>query len=404
MPWKGVTVKEQRANFIRDYRLNYYSISELARSFSISRKTAYKWFERYRRGGEEGLEEHSRRPKRCPWKTIDAVAQALIALRRKHPRWGPRKLLNLLQRRHPGWQLPAISTAARILKQARLVESKGRGRRRAHPGCVKYRAEGPNDVWAADYKGQFRLGNGQYCYPLTVSDLHTRYLLGCDAHPAISLERTQLFFTQLFRTNGLPNRIRTDNGTPFASSAVARLSVLSAWFIKLGIYPELIEPGKPQQNGIHERMHSTLKREATMPPSASLRSQQRRFDAFRVQFNEERPHEAIDMRRPAELYQRSCREMPERIESYDYPQHYFVRRVSRAGTIRMCNKQFFLSSTLCQEYVGLEEVDTEVYDIFFCFYQIGRYNLQKNRVEDIVSRVEESRPRDLEAPRVLPMS
>jgi hypothetical protein len=174
---------------------------------------------------------------------------------------------------------------------------------------------------------------------------------------------------------------------PFASNALARLSQLSVWFIKLGIYPELIEPGKPQQNGVHERMHRTLKQEATIPPASSMRAQQRKFDDFREEFNQVRPHEAIGMKRPAEIYQSSRRAMPKRIETYDYPGHYLVRRVSRAGTIRVFHKQIFISNTLQEDYVGLEEVDDGVYDLFFCFYHIGRYELQTNKIHDIVSKV-----------------
>jgi len=192
-------------------------------------------------------------------------------------------------------------------------------------------------------------------------------------------------------TYGLPSRIRTDNGVPFASNALARLSQLSVWFIKLGIYPELIEPGKPQQNGVHERMHRTLKLEATIPPAASLRAQQRKFDRFREEFNGERPHEALGMKRPGEVYQSSSRTMPKRIETYDYPSHYLVRRVSRAGTIRVLRRQTFVSNTLQEDYVGLEEVDDGVYDLYFCFYQIGRYELRQNKIHGVVSRVGLSR-------------
>ena len=190
---------------------------------------------------------------------------------------------------------------------------------------------------------------------------------------------------------GLANRIRTDNGVPFASSALARLSQLSVWFIKLGIYPELIEPGKPQQNGVHERMHRTLKQEATIPPGCSLRAQQRKFDRFREEFNQVRPHEALEMRRPAQVYRASSRAMPGRIEPYDYPSNYMVRRVSRCGTIRVLSKQIFVSQTLNEELVGLEEVDDGGYDLYFCYYQIGGYELRVNKIHDIVSRVGVSR-------------
>jgi len=390
MPWKGVTVSEQRQRFLEDHQLNYYSVSELAERFSISRKTAHKWIARLEELGHDGYQEQSRRPHSCPWQTEPEVVEELVSLRKAHRHWGPRKLLDLMHRRHRQWELPAVSTAARILAREGLVRPRRRYRR-AHPGCPKTIPQGPNDIWAADYKGQFRLKDGRYCFPLTVSDLASRYLLGCDAHPEISLERTFGHLSRLFEAYGLPNRIRTDNGTPFASNALARLSQLSVWFIKLGIYPELIEPGEPQQNGVHERMHRTLKQEATIPPAGSLRAQQRKLDRFRAEFNEERPHEALGMKRPAEVYQGSSRPLPRRIGSYDYPSHYLVRRVSRAGTIRVLGKQVFVSNTLHEDYVGLEEEDDGVYDLFFCFYQIGRYELRTNKIRDIVSRVGLSR-------------
>ncbi len=290
----------------------------------------------------------------------------------------------------PKRRLPAASTVAKILSEAGLAKPRRR-HRRAHPGCPKTRAAGPNDIWAADYKGQFRLKNGKYCFPLTVSDLASRYLLGCDAHPAISLERSQAHFKRLFEIYGLPNRIRTDNGVPFASNALARLSQLSVWFIRLGIYPELIEPGKPQQNGVHERMHKTLKEEATIPPASSLKSQQKKLDAFREEFNQERPHEALGMKPPAEMYRPSSRTMPRKIEPYEYPGHCLVRRVSRSGTIRVLRKQIFVSNTLQEDFVGLEEVEDGVFDVCFCFYQIGRYDLREGRMQDIVSKVGVSR-------------
>ena len=390
MPWKGVTVSEQRQRFLEDYQLNYYTITELAERFCIASKTAHKWIKRFKQHGQAGFHEHSRRPHSCPWQTEAAIAQELVTLRKAHPRWGPGKLLDLMRRRDPERQLPVVSTAAQILSREGLIKPRRRYRR-AHPGCPKTQPQGPNDIWAADYKGQFRLRNRSYCFPLTVSDLASRYVLGCDAHPAISLEKTFAHFRQLFERYGLPNRIRTDNGVPFASNALARLSQLSVWFIQLGIYPELIEPGKPQQNGVHERMHRTLKQEATIPPAGSLRGQQREFDRFREEFNRERPHEALGMKRPGEVYQASARAMPKRIEPYEYPGHYLVRRVSRAGTIRVFKKQVFVSNTLHEDHVGLEEVDDGVYDLFFCFYQIGRYELRTNRIHDIVSKVGLSR-------------
>jgi transposase InsO family protein len=433
MPWKGVTVREQRQRFLEDYRLNYYSITELAERFGISRKTAHthpghhgKWINRYKEHGQRGFHERSRRPHSCPFQTEAAIVGELVALRRQHPRWGARKLLNLMHRRDPRRELPSASTGARILAREGLAKPRRR-HRRAHPGCPKSQPQGPNDIclhlrrkhrWAADYKGQFRLKNGNYCFPLTVSDLSSRYLLGCDAHPAISLEKSFRHFIGdrsskgLFATYGLPQRIRTDNGVPFASNALARLSQLSVWFtesastfgIKLDIYPELIEPGKPQQNGVHERMHRTLKQEATIPPASSLRGQQRKLDRFREEFNGERPHEALGMKRPGEVYRVSSRVMPKRIKPYDYPAHYLVRKVSRAGTIRVLRRQIFVSNTLQESYVCLEEVDDGVYDLYYCFYQIGRYDLKTNRIHDIVSKVGVSRRQVDLASRVSTMS
>jgi putative transposase len=403
MPWKGVTVSEQRQRFIEDYLLNYYSVTELAERFGISRRTAHKWINRYKQHGQEGYQELSRRPHACPWRIDQILVDELVKLRKAHPRWGPRKLLDLMERRDPERHLPSVSTAARVLAREGLIEPRRRYRR-AHPGCPKSVPQGPNDIWAADYKGQFRLKNGDYCFPLTVSDLSSRFLLGVDAHSTISLEKTVKHFRALFDAYGLPNRIRTDNGTPFASNALARLSQLSVWFIKLGIYPELIEPGKPQQNGVHERMHRTLKQEATIPPSGSLQAQQRKFDRFREEFNQVRPHEAIEMKRPGEIYEPSNRRMPRHIELYDYPSHYIVRRVSRSGTIRVFGKQFFVSNTLHEDNVGLEEVDDEVYDLFFCFYHIGRYELHTNKIHDIVSKVPMTRAWADHPNNLLPMS
>ncbi len=403
MPWEGVTVSEQRRNFIRDYVSGYYSKSELADAFGISRKTAYKWINRFKEQGDKGLEEHSRRPHSCPWRTDAVIEQEIVSLRKARPLRGPKKLLKDLRKRHRSRELPAASTVAHILSREGLSE-RPRRHRRAHPGCPQNTPTGPNDIWAADYKGQFRLRNGQYCFPLTVSDLYSRYLLGCDAHPAVSLQRTQAYFVWLFRSYGLPNRIRTDNGVPFASCALARLSHLSAWWIKLGIYPELIEPGKPQQNGIHERMHRTLKQEATIPPASSLAAQQRKFDCFREEFNTDRPHEALNQEYPAEVYRSSPREMPRRLVPYEYPLHFLVRRVSRCGTIRVLHNQIFVSQVLNEDYVGLEEVEDGLYDLYFCFYLIGRYELRTNKIADIISKVPTSNGR-VEGPnRVSPMS
>ena len=387
MVWKGVTVMDQRVRFISEYLNGYFPISELCCQFSISRKTGYKWAKRYRDFGVEGLTNQSRRPRSCPHQTPDNIIKAIVQVRSKHPTWGPKKLLDILSNKHPPGALPAISTTAGILKREGLIKPGKRRLRRKHPGCPKTTTHAPNDIWTADYKGQFKMKNGRYCYPLTVCDMHSRYLLGCDAHEAISLKNTTLHFTHLFEKFGLPKRIRTDNGVPFASNAIARLSSLSVWFIKLDIYPEHIEPGKPQQNGKHERMHRTLKKEATLPPEKNMREQQKRFDRFVNEYNEIRPHEALDMRKPAEIYRPSKKRMPKVIKHYDYPSHFEVRLVSRNGGIRWKHQRVPVSSTLIQEYIGFEEVEDGIYNVYFCDFLIGRFFEEISKIKDVISRI-----------------
>ena len=387
MGWKGVTVMDQRIRFLSDYLEGLYPFTELCQFFGISRKTGYKWVGRYRDYGAEGLEERSRRPRSCPHQTDDEIIQAIIKARKKHTTWGPKKLLWLVGKRHPEWVLPAISTTADILKRNGLIEPKRRRLHRQHPGCPKTTCQAPNEIWTADYKGHFKMLNGQYCYPLTVCDMHSRYLLGCSAHPAISLEGSKVTFTRLFQTYGLPDRIRTDNGVPFASSAIARLSALSVWWIKLGVYPEQIEPGKPQQNGKHERMHRTLKKEATIPPERHLTAQQKRLSAFQEEYNQERPHESLGMKTPAEVYTVSARKMPEKILPYDYPQHFEVRRVSRNGGIRWHHHRVPVSQTLIEDYIGFEEIDDGVYNVYFRELLIGRFFEEMGIIKDVIERV-----------------
>ena len=310
MSWKGVTVMDQKIRFISEYLNNYFAVSELCKQFEISRKTGYKWIGRYKQFGSEGLKDQSRKPVACPHKTDSKIINAIKSIRLKHPHWGPTKLLVRLEKRYPNWIFPAISTTADILKREGLIVPGKRRLRRKHPGCPKSKAEKPNDIWTADYKGHFKMKNGEYCYPLTICDMYSRYLLGCQAHKAISLVESKRYFTLLFNKYGLPQRIRTDNGVPFASSAIARLSKLSVWWIKLGIYPEQIEPGRPEQNGKHERMHRTLKKEATIPPEYNLSKQQKRLDNFQDEYNKIRPHEALGMKTPKEIYKSSSRKMP----------------------------------------------------------------------------------------------
>jgi len=387
MSWKGVTIMDQRVRFISEYLDAYFPFTELCDQFEISRKTGYKWIKRYEEYGSGGLADRSRRPHYCPHETDPDIMNAIIEARLKHPTWGPKKLIEIIAPKYPKGELPAISTTADILKRKGLITPGKRRIRRAHPGCPRTTTNAPNDIWTADYKGHFKMRNGLYCYPLTVCDMHSRYLLGCDAQETISLQETKRHFTRLFHEYGLPQRIRTDNGVPFASSALARLSTLSVWWIKLGIYPEQIEPGKPQQNGKHERMHLTLKKEATIPPEKNLTEQQQRFDVFRKEYNTERPHEALGMKTPSSVYVASDREMPRRLRHYDYPLHFEVRRVSRNSGIRWRNRWVQVSQTLAEEYIGFEEIEDGIHNVYFCDLLIGRFFEEISKIKDVIERV-----------------
>jgi transposase InsO family protein len=292
---------DQKTQFIADVLRGGLAIVELCDDYGISRKTGYKWIDRYLKEGPEGLRDRSRRPTDSPNGTPPELVHAIIDARRRHPSWGGKKLLKILHDKRPRWPWPQRSTVCEILKRNGLVTKKRRRRAIGHPGKPTTIVTAPNDLWCADYKGQFKTGDGRYCYPLTVTDDFSRYLLGCQGLLDTSVDGAKPVFTRLFREFGLPRRIRTDNGVPFATHTLARLSRLSAWWVRLGVMPEFIEPGKPQQNGRHERMHRTLKAEATRPARASCLSQQRRFNTFRAEFNDERPHEALDMQTPDSL-------------------------------------------------------------------------------------------------------
>ena len=271
MPWSRTSPMDQRTQFIADYLRDSLTVSELCALYGVSRKTGYKWIDRYLERGPQGLEERSRRPRSSPNHTPEEVVQALLELRRRHPSWGARKLLAILAQRQARWSLPHRSTVCDILSRHGMVPKRRQRRALGHPGKPISQILAPNDLWCADFKGQFKTGDGRYCYPLTVSDGYSRFLLQCQALHSTSVADAKPVFSRLFNEYGLPMRIRTDNGVPFATNTLARLSALSAWWVRLGVLPELIEPGKPQQNGRHERMHRTLKAETTRPPAGQPR-------------------------------------------------------------------------------------------------------------------------------------
>ena len=391
MPWSKTTPMDQKTQFIADYLRDSLSVAELCDLYGISRKTGYKWIWRYIEEGGAGLQDRPRTPHSCPHRTPDHVVEAIIEARKLHPSWGAKKLLKILQNKHPRWAWPARSTTADILSRHGLVRKKRARRRIGHPGRPENSFSAPNDTWTADFKGHFKTKDGLYCYPLTVADAYSRYLLGCQSLYSTCVDDAKPVFRSLFKEYGLPKRIRTDNGVPFATNTLARLSRLSAWWVRLGILPELIEPGKPQQNGSHERMHKTLKAETTRPPAANRQSQQRKFNRFREEFNNERPHEALNLETPSSLYRPSPRLMPSRLQPLEYPDHFVVRYVSANGGIRWNSGWVCVSSTCIGEYVGLEEIDNGVWFVYFGPLRLGRLVEKHMRIEDELGRLRRHR-------------
>src|SRR5690606_20371501 len=384
MPWKQTQPMAERAKFVLAAEEGLFSMSELCQRHRISRKTGYKWLARYREGGLEALKDQSRAPKTIPHRTPEPLESEIVALRKAHPRWGARKLLVVLARRQPElvaqYGLPAASTTTDILHRHGLIAAKRTRRRPTHPGCSPIKAEAPNDVWTSDFKGEFLLKNRQYCYPLTICDSFSRLILACQALCSSAHATAQPVFKRLFCIYELPQRIRTDNGTPFASVALHGLSRLSVYFIKLGIECDRIEPGQPQQNGRHERMHRTLKAETTRPPEATIEAQQQRFDTFQQEFNTVRPHEALAMKTPASCYHASPREMPKQLPEPSYEGHLEVRRVGTNGCFRWHSEFVFLTKVLDGEYVGLEEVDEGLWNVLFYDMLLGRYDVRTHQL------------------------
>lgn len=374
MPWKQIDPMCERTKFVLTYQEGLYSMSELCQRYGISRKTGYKWLNRYEQAGLDGLKERSRAPKTIPHRASQAAEEAIVALRKKRPTWGARKLLSRLEGTRPDLSLPAPSTVTALLHRHGLITRRRRQRKPVHPGSSSIEAEAPNDVWTIDFKGEFLMGNRRYCYPLTVCDARTRYVLCCTALPSTEREGAKKAVDRLFREHGLPLAIRTDNGSPFATQAIGGLSRLSISWLKLGIRHDRIAPGSPQENGRHERMHRTLKAETTRPPEHSLTAQQRRFDAFRTIFNHERPHEALEMATPADYYRSSSRRMPERIPEPEYLGHMEVRHVASNGSFKFKGRHVFLTTTLYGEHVALDEIDDGIWSIYFANVLLARLN------------------------------
>ena len=374
--------KKQRRAFVHDYESGQWSMTELCQRYGVSRPTGYLWLDRYQENGEADLVERSRAPTVCPHRTPREIERRILALRERYG-WGAKKLLQVLEKRDAEVAWPARSTVNAILERHGKLRKQRRRRKWAHPGAAPLETERPNQVWPADFKGQFKTRDAKYCYPLTVTDHFSRKLLVCRALLSVRTEGAKPAFLRLFREVGLPEAIRTDNGAPFASTGIHGLCELNVWWMKLGIVHQRIRPSSPQENGQHERMHRDLKRETTRPPAANLRGQQRKFDRFQYRYNEERPHDGIDGELPAERWEPSPRPYPECISPPEYPAHLEVRRVSAAGTFRLKAKQPFLSNALADEYIGLEEVGDGIWSIVYYSILLGRIDEKTGRITGV---------------------
>jgi transposase InsO family protein len=373
MAWHEVAPMEERIRFVLQATREEIGFAELCRQFGISRKTGYKWLARYRAWGLEGVQELSRRPRTRPRCVPTEVVTLLLRERQRHGSWGPKKLRAVLATKYGIRPVPAASTLGTLLRRHGLTRTPRRRRPVSQPERTTRTAPTrPNEVWAADFKGWFRTGDGQRCDPLTISDLYSRYVLACRLVGGPRLGEVRPVFRQIFRRFGLPEVLRVDNGPPFGSRGVCGLSTLSAWWLQCGIRVEFIEPGHPEQNGGHERMHRTLKAETTRPPAATPRAQQVRFDGWRREFNQERPHEALGMQRPAQRYVRSGRRYTDHPAPPVYPAHYHRRRIKGPGVIKWRNQLRYIGEALRGMVVGLVEVGDEQYDVYFGALRLGR--------------------------------
>jgi transposase InsO family protein len=366
---------DQKILFVADWLRQVSSFSELCERYTISRKTGYKWIWRYNQGGIEGLRDASRRPRQSPQQTPYPIRRAILDLRtRGNLVLGPKKIQTLLRQKFPHEEIPSRTTIYKILHAEGFLTPRRRKRRVAPFAQPFARATDSNDLWSADYKGQFKLQDGRWCYPLTIMDHLSRYLLCCHGLDGPRFAETQQAFRRCFQDYGLPWRIRTDNGVPFATTATGGLSRLAIWWITLGILPERIEAGKPQQNGRHERMHRTLKQAATQPPGTTLVDQQRRFDQFRFTYNEQRPHEALGQQLPASCYRPSPRPYTETPAELSYPDYFVLRRVQQSGLVYCRNKTIYVSHLLQGQLVGLNEIDNGIWDVYFGPIRLGNFD------------------------------
>src|ERR1700723_2912223 len=374
MPWKESRIVDQRLQFLSSYQKEEMSVSDLCREFGISRPTGYRWINRYEEVGPEGLLDLSSRPHSCSHATPEKIENAILSLRSRYPFWGARKLKAKLEQLEPNVEWPAASTFGNILQRAGLTSPK-RKKRRTTPYSEPFsEVTAPNQLWCIDFKGYFSTGDGTRCDPFTITDAHSRCLIRCQTVSRMDFDQVRAVCEAAMREYGMPLRIRTDNGAPFAGVGLLGLSKLSLGWMKLGIVHERIQPGRPQQNGRHERMHRTLKEDTAKPPARTVTAQQKKFDRFRLVFNHERPHEALANETPGSIYVPSTRLLPSSVASFQYPRSFQTRRVNNSGDISWHKGRVFVSEVFRNEEIGLEQMDEDVPRVFFCNTELGEFN------------------------------
>lgn len=384
MPWKRTSIMKERKTFLETYRekvlTKEVSFKELCQAFGVSRPTGYKWINRYEESGLNGFEERSRAPHHQHRETPREIQEAIVAMKGRYPKWGAPKILYLLKEEHPGASWPAQSTVGEILRRHGLtIPAKRRQRMPPREGPLS-ESRRANDIWCADFKGHFKTQDGQRCDPLTIMDAHSRFLIRCQLVNDMGYQTARRQFEAAFQEYGLPNKIRTDNGTPFAGRGIKGISRLSAWWIRLGIEPERIDPGHPEQNGRHERMHRSMKWEAISPPARTRKKQQAALDHFRENYNHKRPHESLQMRSPGSCYEASYRPFPGHLEPIKYDIDLAVRRVQLGGEFYIKGHRIFLGEAFGHEYIGLEARTPEEWKVLFGQYALGIANLREKKV------------------------
>jgi len=389
MPWKVTTTMEQKIEFICEWRTGKYTITELCKSFEISRPTAYKLISRFENEGFEGLKELLRAPGKHPNATKENIVGSILKLKKKYKLWGAKKIRELLFKEFTVQEVPSVVTVHNILKRNGLVCPQKR-MRRVKPVHPIFDPRSCNEVWSADYKGKFLMGNKIYCHPLTIADSRSRFLFTAKGHYKENLKSAKAEFKRVFRIYGIPKQIHTDNGSPFGSvRAIQRFTQLSYWFIELGIYPVFSDPASPQQNGRHERMHRDLKAACAKPSAFDLKAQQRRLNHFVKEYNNIRPHEALDMKTPADIHDFSTRPFPERIPNFDYDTKYKVLKVTESGAVRWKSYYWvYVSAALKGKYVAIEDIGNGIWKVFYRNVFLGFFDQRNLRNKQESTRLE----------------